>query len=131
MIVLGLWVAVDADLPFKTRFALSQASMERFSQNLLDGGVQDAPDCAWTGLFPVCGHILDEDEGDLIGVELQISDWPIASSRCFVWSPPRGQPHADDYEYRLRHLTGPPVGLSRLGRLVAVSGATQPTHVAR
>jgi hypothetical protein len=52
------------------------------------------------------GHILDEDDGDLIGVELQISDWPIAGSRCFVWSP-HGQLHADDYEYGLRHLTGP------------------------
>ncbi|TMR08564.1 hypothetical protein ETD86_47265 [Nonomuraea turkmeniaca] len=31
VIVLGLCAAVDADLPFKTRFALSQASMEGYA----------------------------------------------------------------------------------------------------
>lgn len=105
LIVLALWAAVDADLPFKTRFALSQSSMEGFAQDVLRGGAQGLPVCAWTGLFPVCGHVLT-GEDKLAGVELQISDWPIAGSRCFVWAT-HGQPRANDYEYGLRHLTGP------------------------
>ncbi|MGW0808672.1 hypothetical protein [Nonomuraea sp. NPDC002799] len=105
VIVFGLWAAVDADLPFKTRFALSQSSMERFAQNVLRGGAQDLPTCAWTGLFPVCGRIAGEGK-EPTGVELRISDWPIEGSRCFVWAT-HGQPRGDDYEYGLRHLTGP------------------------
>jgi hypothetical protein len=105
LIVLVLWATVDADLPFKARFALSQSSMERFAEDVLRGSAQDLPVCAWTGLFPVCGHVLAEED-ELTGVELQISDWPIAGSRCFVWAT-HGQPRADDYEYGLRHLTGP------------------------
>ncbi|MBB4913678.1 hypothetical protein [Streptosporangium saharense] len=103
-IIGGLWLAVDVDLPFKARFALSQASMEGFAQDVLRSGAQD--DCAWTGLFSVCGEIVGEDKSAPIGVELRIGDWFIAPSRCFVWAP-HGQPRAEDYEYGLRHLTGP------------------------
>ncbi|GAA2986763.1 hypothetical protein [Streptosporangium longisporum] len=106
VIVGGLWLAVSADLPFTARFAVSQASMERLAQNVLRGGPRDVPTCAGAGLFPMCGHIAGEDENAPIGVELQIIDWPITGSRCFVWAP-HGQPRAEDYEYGLRHLTGP------------------------
>lgn len=104
LIVLVLGATVSAGLPFEARFALSRSSMERFAQDVLRGGTRDLPVCARTGLFPVCGHVLAED--GLTGVELQISDWPLESSRCFVWAA-HGQPRAADYEYGLRHLTGP------------------------
>ncbi|WP_155126300.1 hypothetical protein [[Actinomadura] parvosata] len=105
LIVAGLWAAVDADLPFKARFALSRSSMEDFARSILTSGAREDSVCAWTGLYPVCGHLSAETESSTV-VRLHISDWPITGSRGFIWAP-YGPPPLDDYDYDLRHVTGP------------------------
>ncbi|MBB2912586.1 hypothetical protein FHS43_003869 [Streptosporangium becharense] len=105
LIVLAVWGVIHLDGSFRVRFTLSQSSMEQYARSIIGGGGHADPGCRWTGAYHVCGRYVGEDEGVPPTAQLDVSDWPLAPSRCFAWTPD-GRLRAEDYEYGLRHLTG-------------------------
>ncbi|MGC5009365.1 hypothetical protein ACLQ2R_01235 [Streptosporangium sp. DT93] len=106
LVVLGVWGTVHLDGAFRMRFALSQASMERYATSILDGGEHTDPGCRATGLYSVCGHYTAGTGGTSPAARLDVFDMFLIPSRCFAWAP-GGRPSDEDHEYGLRHLTGP------------------------
>ncbi|WP_433437577.1 hypothetical protein [Nonomuraea sp. CA-141351] len=97
MTVVGL---VYADLPFTARFALSEASLERFARTVTSGAESAEHTDQWVGLYPLTS--IERIEG---GARFLVSGSGFLDHYGFAWSP-GGEPPAESHT-GYTHLEGP------------------------
>jgi hypothetical protein len=95
--VVGL---VHFDLPFTARFALSEASLERFAQTVASGPESAKYGDQWVGLYPLTS--VQRIEG---GARFLVSGTGFLDHYGFAWSP-KGMP-ADETHTGYTHIEGP------------------------
>ncbi|WP_424535504.1 hypothetical protein ACOZ38_36270 [Sphaerisporangium viridialbum] len=113
LIFVGSVLAIKADVPFQVRFKLSQSSLEHYAAKLAQRDHNVG--CQWVGLYYTCGeHAVDD--GTIVaggaeaidgGAQVMVIDWPLISSRGFLWLPDRREPPEDAWCDDYRHLVGP------------------------
>ncbi|WP_406319550.1 hypothetical protein OHA77_19740 [Streptosporangium sp. NBC_01639] len=94
------FLAITADVPFRVRFALSQAALADHAQAVARSGTS-SHECRQVGLYPVCWS--EATPGG--GARFSIDDWLVSTSAGFVWSP-AGQMPEDDMD-QLDPISGP------------------------
>jgi hypothetical protein len=86
-----------ADVPFNARFALSEASLERFAQSVASGAKHGDQ---WVGLYPLTWS--ERIDG---GARFLVSETGFLDSYGFAWIP-NGRP-AEESRTEYTHIEGP------------------------